>query len=172
MIQPEPEDLPKDNPKLEIAVLRSNGVATVDAPQSLEASISIEEVEHLPEIATIKKVTALNLGAIQESNLEISFRGSRVKNQGHPRPSLELVFALTFSKPSINPDLAPRNDAHGFLTLDADLANSRLSKDLQYPAFECQTLGMPEPHLTCGVTESQNKKNHKVLTFKDADKSS
>ncbi|GJS64896.1 hypothetical protein Tco_0471520 [Tanacetum coccineum] len=25
MIQPEPEDLPKDNPKLEIAVLRSNG---------------------------------------------------------------------------------------------------------------------------------------------------
>ncbi|GJV63664.1 hypothetical protein Tco_1474492 [Tanacetum coccineum] len=112
-------------------------LATADAPQSLEASISVEEVEHLPEIATTKK--------------------------GHPRPSLELVFALTFSNPSIHPELAPRNDAHGFLTLDADLANSRLSKDLQYPAFERQALGMHEPHSTCGVTESQNKKNHKSL---------
>ncbi|GJU06218.1 hypothetical protein Tco_1122648, partial [Tanacetum coccineum] len=54
MIQPEPEDLPKDNPKLEIAVLRYMGIMPTKIELTLEQSqqgvsndvlVSIEGVE-------------------------------------------------------------------------------------------------------------------------------
>ncbi|GKB62680.1 hypothetical protein Tco_0918866 [Tanacetum coccineum] len=86
--------------------------------------------------------------------------------------SCPFEYALNFSKSSIHPDSAPRNDAHGFLMPDANLANSRLYKDLQHHAHKSQTLRVPEPQPTFEVTKSQHKKDPKVLTFEETKQSS
>ncbi|GJT73268.1 hypothetical protein Tco_1032554 [Tanacetum coccineum] len=110
-----------------------------DSTHSLEASISTKEVEHLPEADAIEKVTILNLGAMQATTLKTSL-GESSEDPCHPRPNRESLSTFNFSKFSVHPKSAPRNNAHGFLTHDADLVNYRLCKDLQYHAHKSQTV--------------------------------
>ncbi|GJV53943.1 hypothetical protein Tco_1449684 [Tanacetum coccineum] len=88
-------------------------VATANTIQSLDSSKSVEEVANRPQTATIKKVTVLNLGAMQAATLKTSLRESG-EDHGHPRPNREYMSTLNLSKYYVHLKSATRNDATRF----------------------------------------------------------
>ncbi|GJT32733.1 hypothetical protein Tco_0923152, partial [Tanacetum coccineum] len=93
------------------------------------------------------------------------------EDKGYPRPNRESQLALPYLISSVHHESAPGSNTLRFITPDVDLENSRLCKDLQHLAYESQIQRVLEPHSVSMVTESQNKKNPKVLTFEGIESS-
>ncbi|GJU95329.1 retrovirus-related pol polyprotein from transposon TNT 1-94 [Tanacetum coccineum] len=99
MIQPEPEDLPKDNPKLEIAVLRSQqstrnrgkAIVTSSAPTYDPEPAMVTEDEEMSKEKEIDKLMALISLSFKKiykptnNNLRTSSNTSRANQDNSPR---------------------------------------------------------------------------------------
>nr|GEX43426.1 hypothetical protein [Tanacetum cinerariifolium] len=123
-------------------------VATTDTTQSLEASELTEEVANRPETTVVKK---------------ISTTPDPIESQSQHMHSYPISY--------VHHESALGSDTLRFITPDVDPENTRLCKDLQHPAHGSQTLRVPELHSASRVTESQNKKNPKLLTFEGIESS-
>nr|GEY61818.1 hypothetical protein [Tanacetum cinerariifolium] len=123
-------------------------VATTDTTQSIEAFELTEEVANRPETTVVKKIRATP---------------DPIESQSQHMHSYPISY--------VHHESVLGSDTLRFITPDVDLKNTRLCKDLQHPAHESQTLRVPELHSASRVTESQNKKNPKLLTFEGIESS-
>ncbi|GJW66900.1 hypothetical protein Tco_0121324 [Tanacetum coccineum] len=139
-------------------------VATADTTHILDASESAEELRNQPSTIVTEKVTILNLKGIARNHSQTSL-GESGEDKGDPRPDRESEPTHSYPIFSEYSESALGSDTLMFIMHDIDSENSRLYKDLKHPAHESQTIKVPELHLASRVTESQNKRLLKVLTF-------
>ncbi|GJW09431.1 putative reverse transcriptase domain-containing protein [Tanacetum coccineum] len=98
-----------------------------------------------------------------------SRRGESGEDKGYPRPNRESESTHSYPISSVHPESTPGSDTLRFIMPDVEPENYRLCKDLQHPPYKSQTLRVPELHSAFGVTESQNKKNPKIMEEDDSD---